>query len=89
MEEDARKELEALKGMVLSWKKSYLDSVPEGGRGEYLADEFLEEIETQVYPYTRRMCECNYLSESEVTAFLDFCYTQVEELRESLREEET
>lgn len=86
MEEDVRRELETLKGMVLRWKKSYLELVsPEGG-DEFLAQEFTQEIETHVYPYVKRLFECKYLSGSEAKAFLDFCYDQVEELRRALGE---
>ena len=85
MEEHVQKELEELKGMVLNWKKSYLESAPSDGGGEFLVQDFLEEIETHVYPYAKRLYECNYLSQSEAEEFLDFCYGQVEDLRESLR----
>jgi hypothetical protein len=85
MDEQVQKELEALKGMVIAWKKSYLEQVSAEGGDEYLAEELLEEIETYFYPYTRRLCECNYLSESEANEFLEFCYSQVAELRQSLK----
>lgn len=88
MEENVQKELEALKGMVLTWKKDYLGWAPSEGSGEYLAREFTEEIETHVYPYVRRLQECRYLSESEAREFLDFCYRQVEELRNAVGEAE-
>lgn len=88
MEEDIRTELEILKGMVLTWKKSYLEWAPPEGGGEYLAQEFLEEIETHVSPFVRRLYDCNYLSQSEAAEFLDFCYNEVENLRNSLREAE-
>jgi len=85
MEAEVQKELETLKGMVLAWKKSYLGlASPEGG-DEYLADDLVGEIEMHVYPFVRRLYECNYLSPSEVNEFLDFCYNQAEELRDSLR----
>jgi len=85
MEAEVQKELEALKGMVTAWKKSYLEYVSADGGDEYLAAEFLEDIETYFYPYTRRLCECDYLSESEANEFMEFCYSQVAELRQSLR----
>lgn len=85
MDEEVQKELEALRGMVLTWKKSYLELAPVEGGGEYLALDFLEEIETHVYPYARRLYECNYLTLSEMEQFLDFCYGEVESLRETLR----
>lgn len=88
MEESVQKELEALKGMVLTWKKDYLGWAPSEGSGEYLAREFMEEVETHVYPYVRRLHECNYLTGSEAKEFLDFCYHQVEDLRNSMGEAE-
>ena len=88
MEENIQKELETLKGMVLRWKKDYLGWAPSDGGGEYLAQEFLEEIETHVSPFVRRLYDCNYLSQSEAAEFLDFCYNEVEDLRNSLRQAE-
>jgi phage/plasmid-associated DNA primase len=88
MEENVRKELEALKGMVLRWKREYLGWVSSDGGNEFLAKEFLEEIDTHVFPYVRRMYECNHLSGPEAKEFLDYCYNRVEELRDSLREVE-
>lgn len=88
MEENVRKELETLKGMVLTWKKDHLGWAPSEGGGEHLARDFLEEIETHVYPYVKRLYECKYLSGAEAKAFLDFCYEQVEDLRNALGEAE-
>ena len=88
MEESVREELEALKGMVLRWKRSYVEWVSPDGGDEYLAREFSQEIETQVYPYVRRLHECKYLSGPEAKEFLDYCYSQVEDLRDALRDAE-
>ncbi len=88
MEENVQREVETLKGMVLAWKRDYLEGVPSHGGGEFLAQEFLEEVESQVYPFVRRMYECNYLSGPEAKELLDFCYSQVEEVRDALREAE-
>ena len=85
MEENVRKELDALRGMVLAWKENYLRwASPEGG-DEFLAEEFSNEIQTHVYPYVRRLYETNHLQEREIREFLDFCYAQVEDLLDSLR----
>ena len=86
MEENVRKELETLKGMVLNWKKDYLGWAPPDGGWEYLPRELLEEIETHISPYIRRMYECDYLSPSEVREFMESCYLQVEDLRNTLAE---
>jgi len=85
MDEEVRKELEALKGMVLAWKESYRQAASPGGQDEHLADDFWEEVQTHTFPYTRRLFECQYLSESELQGFVEFCCVQVEELRQSLR----
>ncbi len=88
MEENVQKELEVLKGMVLTWKREYLGWASSDEGDEFLAQEFREEIETHVYPYVRRLYECNYLSGSEAKEFLDFCNQQVEDLRNSSGEAE-
>ncbi len=84
METEVRKELETLKGMVLNWKKDYLGWAPPDGGGEFLAQDLAEEIETHIYPYIRRMYECNYLTQSEVNEFLEDLFGQVTELRNAL-----
>jgi len=88
MEENVQREVEILKGMVLTWKKDYLGWAPSEGGGEYLVRDFLEEIETHVYPYVKRLYECQYLSGPEAKEFLAFCYHQVEELRNAVGEAE-
>jgi hypothetical protein len=89
MEESTRKELEELRRMVLAWKKSYLESIPPDGGGDFLVQEFTEEIETNLYPYLRRLLECDYLTQVEANELLEFCYNEVEALRSSLRQAET
>lgn len=86
MEENVRKELDALRGMVLTWKKDYLGSVSSDGDCEYLAREFLDEVEVHVYPYVRRLRECNYVTDPEAKEFLDFCYGQVEDLGRAIQQ---
>jgi hypothetical protein len=85
MEEMGRKELEAIRGMVLTWKKSHLAVADPDGGDEFLAEEFSDEIRMHVYPYVRRLRENNYLQESEASELLDFCYAQVEDLLASLK----
>ncbi len=86
MEDEVRKELETLQGMVLNWKNDYLGWAPPDGGGEFLARELAEEIETHVLPYVRRMHQCDYLSRHEMDAFLEDCFGQVEDLRRKLEE---
>ncbi|MFB3812647.1 MAG: hypothetical protein ACE14L_00935 [Terriglobales bacterium] len=84
MNEIVQRELQSLKGIVLNWKQSYLDLALPDGDNDFLVHDFLEEIETHVYPYTKRLYECNHLSGSEASEFLEFCYAQVQELRAAL-----
>jgi len=72
--------------MVLAWKKSYLGSAPGDGGGEFLAEDFLEDIENHVSPYVRRLFDCQHLTGSEASEFLDFCYQEAENLRQVLAE---
>ncbi len=87
MEENVRKELETLKGMVLNWKKSYVNSAADGGGGDFLAQDLSEEIDTIVYPYVRRMYECGYIDGGQAKELMDFCHQQVQELRDAYIEE--
>jgi len=86
MEDEVRKELETLQGMVLNWKQDYLGWAPLDGGGEFLPRELAEEIGTHLFPYIRRMYECNYLTRSEVNEFLEGCNRQVEDLHDTLVE---
>ena len=86
MEENVVKELEALKTMVLRWKRSYLGWVPDDGEGEYLLEEFREEISRHVSPFVTRLHENDHLTWSEAQEFLSYCYSQVEEVHQAVEE---
>ena len=89
MEDNVRKELDALEMMVLNWKQCYLgDATPEGNN-DFLVEEFQEEITTYMSPYLRRLFECDHLTQQEAGEFLDSCYSQVDDLRRLIRELET
>jgi hypothetical protein len=86
MEENVIKELEALKTIVLRWKRSYLGWVPDDGEGEYLLEEFREEISTHVSPFVNRLFQNDHLTWPEAQEFLNYCYSQVEEVRQAVEE---
>jgi hypothetical protein len=86
MEENVRKELDALEQMVFNWKANYLGFATSDGNNDFLVEEFREEISTYISPYMRRLYQCEYLSVEEADGFLDYCYTQVEELRLQIQE---
>jgi hypothetical protein len=89
MEENVRKELEALEMMVLNWKRCYLEDATPDGNNDFLVGEFQGEIMTYVSPYVRRLYQCEHLTADEAQEFLSYCDRQVEDLRNLIREVET
>ena len=89
MEENVIKELDTLKEMLNNWKRGFLTWASPDGDNEYVLLEFREEIDAQLYPYVTRLLETQYLSQSEATEFMDYCYGQVEDLRNQLDKVET
>jgi len=89
VEENVIKELDTLKGMLNNWKRGFLSWASPGGDNEYVLLEFQEEIQQQLYPYVNRLLEAQHLSQSEAREFMDYCYNQVEDLRDQLSKMET
>jgi len=89
VEENVRQELDTLKQMVNNWKRGFLGWASPNGDNDHVLQEFTEEIQQQVYPFVIRLREMEHLNASEAKEFLDYCYSQVEDLRNQLREVET
>jgi hypothetical protein len=89
MEENVIKELDTLKGMLNNWKRGYLSWASPDGDNEYVLQEFREEMDEKLYPYVTRLFEAQHLSQSEAKEFMDYCYGQVEDLRDQLSKVET
>ncbi|PIP35034.1 MAG: hypothetical protein COX20_13615 [Desulfobacterales bacterium CG23_combo_of_CG06-09_8_20_14_all_52_9] len=89
MEENVIKELDTLKGMLNNWKRGFLSWVAPDGGNDYVLQEFSEDIQMHVYPYVTRLLEAKHLSHPEATEFMDYCYSQVEDLRDQLSKVET
>jgi hypothetical protein len=89
MEENVRKELDALEMMLFNWKQSYLGDATPDGNNDCLVEEFQEEITTYMSPYLRRLFQCEHITAEEAEGFLNFCHSQVEDLRNLIREVET
>ena len=89
MEENVRQELEVLKQMMHNWKRGFLSWASPNGDNDHVLQEFNEEIQQQVFPYVTRLREAEYLNAAEAKEFLDYCHSQVEDLRNQLREVET
>jgi len=89
MEENVRKELDVLKGMLNNWKTGFLSWASPDGDNDHVMLELREEIQTNIYPYVRRLFETNNLTDSEAKEFMIYCYGQVEDLRDQLKGVET
>ena len=74
MKPEAEEELAVLEKMVLAWKEDYADGGPEA------RSDFLFEIEETVYPYLRRLYECEYIDRDDFSRFMRFCDCQVAEV---------
>jgi hypothetical protein len=89
MEENVRQELEVLKQMMNNWKRGFLLWASPDGDNQHVLLEFTEEIQEQIYPYVTRLRETEHLNDAEAKEFMDYCYSQVDDLRNRLREVET
>ena len=89
MEENVQQELDTLKQMLNNWKRGFLNWASPDGDNDYVLLEFTEEIQEQVYPLVTRLRETEYLTAADVKEFMDYCHSQVEDLRDQLRQVET
>ena len=89
MEENVRQELEVLKQMMQNWKRGFLSWASPDGDNQHVLLEFTEEIQEQLYPLVTRLRETEHLTNSEAQEFMVYCHSQVEDLRNQLREVET
>jgi hypothetical protein len=89
MEENVRHELEVLKQMMQNWKRGFLLWASPDGENDHVLVEFTDEIQEQIYPYVTRLLQTEHLNDAEAREFMDYCYSQVEDLRDQLREVET
>jgi hypothetical protein len=89
MEENVAKELDVLKGMLDNWKKGFLSWASPNGDNEHVLLEFTEEIQTNIYPYVKRLFETNHLTESEAKEFMLYCFSQVADLSDQLEKAKT
>ena len=89
MEENVVQELDTLKQMMNNWKRGFLSWASPDGDNDYVLMEFTEEIQEHVYPFVTRLRETEHLTNSEVQEFMAYCHSQVEDLRDQLRQVET
>jgi ribosome assembly protein YihI (activator of Der GTPase) len=84
MEENVRQELDTIKQMLHNWKRGFLGWASPDGDNDHVLLEFTEEIQEQLYPLVTRLRETEHLTGSEAKEFMDYCYSQVEDLRGQL-----
>ena len=84
-----RQELDVLKQMMNNWKRGYLSWASPDGDNQHVLLEFTEEIQEQIYPYVTRLRETEHLNDVEAKEFMDYCYSQVLDLRDQLEEVKT
>jgi len=89
MEENVTEELDTLKGMLNNWKRGFLTWASPDGDNDYVLQEFSEDIQMHVYPYVTSLRAMKHLSDPEATKFMDYCFSQVEDLRDQLSKVET
>nr|MBC8360887.1 hypothetical protein [Candidatus Desulfatibia profunda] len=88
MQENVKEELDTIKEMVQRWKKSYLGWASPDGENEYLLEELSEEISRHVSPLIRRLHDGSHIDQFEAHEFLEYCYGQLEDLRNELKKVE-
>jgi hypothetical protein len=71
-----------------NWKRGFLLWASPDGDNQHVLLEFTEEIQEQIYPYVTRLREAQHLNDAEAKEFMDYCYSQVDDLRDQLREVE-
>ena len=54
-----------------------------------MLQEFTEEIQKYIYPYVIRLLQTEHLSGPEAKDFMQYCYGQVDDLRDQMRQVET
>jgi hypothetical protein len=86
MEDTIRRELDAIGAMVSTWQGKYLEWATADGNNEFLVEEFMEEVDTYVLPFVRRMTQVDQITLPEANEFLNRCYGQVADLRTSIKE---
>jgi hypothetical protein len=89
VEENVRQELDVLKQMMHNWKRGFLGWVSPDGDNQHVLLEFTEEIHQHIYPFVTRLRETEHLNDAEAKEFMDYCYSQVEDLRDQLQKVET
>jgi hypothetical protein len=86
MKDNVRKELDTLEMMIKNWKRGYQSLVTSEENDESIIQDFMEDIDTlHVYPYITKLCEDEYITNTETREFLNKCYQHVADFAEEVR----
>ena len=80
------KEFESLKQMMLNWRKGFLTWVESGTDNDYILREFFDDITNHLFPYVTSLLNAKHLTQKEATELMDYCYGEVEALRQDIKE---
>jgi hypothetical protein len=88
VEENVKKELNTILMMINNWKNSYITWISEDGGNEYILQEFIEELNSTVSPYLRRLTTLCFLSTDKMYDFWSKVNIEIKELSDKIKEVE-
>ena len=80
MEKRVQEELDSIAMMVGNWRDSYTRMITGSGGEGFLVSDLVGEIEESVFPYLRRLRECEYITIEEESAFIERLFENVDRL---------
>jgi hypothetical protein len=82
MKDNVKKEVEHLKQMARNWKRGFEKNwLVLGEDNDHVYREFLDEMETFLYPYARRLVEMQHITQKEAEELAGYFYSQILELK--------
>lgn len=66
------REIADAKLIITNWKEAYMKLAVELGGGDFLCDEFWDEIREFASPYMYRMLMCGFITKQEYVQFFRF-----------------
>lgn len=77
MKNNVSKELETIKLMLDSWEAFYLSQAVAGEDNEYLVDDLIEQITTNLLPYLGRFRELKHINSEEYSNFMTYITNKI------------
>lgn len=87
--EKARQELQNFKAVIRTWADSYhkifLTDFDGKSGWEFLADEFLRDVEAQLMPYVNKLFTSDCITPADEEEFYEFIASEFHQLRKKLK----